>query len=61
MFTMPRMRAAYHSFMEDRARRNTARMLSGLNDATLKDIGLHRSQIESVVAGMPYRGGRVRG
>jgi uncharacterized protein YjiS (DUF1127 family) len=47
--------------MENRARRNTARMLSGLNDNTLKDIGIHRSQIDSVVEGMPYRGGRVQG
>jgi len=58
---IPRMRAAFSSLMEVRARRNTARMLSGLNDATLKDIGIHRSQIDGIVEGMPYRGGRVLG
>ena len=58
---MPSMRAAFASFMEDRARRHTARMLSGLNDATLKDIGIHRSQIDSVVEHMPHRGRRVMG
>lgn len=58
---MPSMRAAFSSFMEVRARRNTARMLAGLNDATLKDIGIHRTQIDSIVEHMPYRGGRVQG
>jgi uncharacterized protein YjiS (DUF1127 family) len=55
---IPTMRAAYRSFRQNRARRSAARMLSGLNDATLKDMGIHRSQIESVVEHMPYRGGR---
>jgi uncharacterized protein YjiS (DUF1127 family) len=52
------MHTAYRSFIEHRARASAARMLSGLNDATLKDMGIHRSQIESVVEHMPLRGGR---
>jgi uncharacterized protein YjiS (DUF1127 family) len=55
------MRAAYRSFVEQRARITATRMLSALNDATLKDIGIHRSQIDSVVEHMPYRGGRQHG
>jgi uncharacterized protein YjiS (DUF1127 family) len=58
---MPTVRAAYHAFQENRARRNTAHMLASLNDATLKDLGIHRTQITSVVAHMPYRGGKVQG
>lgn len=59
--SMLSMRAVYRAFTEHRARVSAARMLSGFNDATLKDIGIHRSQIESVVEHMPYRGGSVRG
>ena len=58
---IPSMRAAFSSLMEVRARRNTALMLAGLNDATLKDIGIHRSQIDSIVEHMPYRAGKVQG
>ena len=57
----PSMHAAYRSFVEQRARITATRMLSALNDATLKDIGIHRSQIDSVVEHMPYRGGRQHG
>jgi uncharacterized protein YjiS (DUF1127 family) len=54
------MRAVYRAYMDHRARASAARMLSTFNDATLKDIGIHRSQIGSVVEHMPYRGGSVR-
>ena len=57
---MPRMRAAYHAFAEDRARRSAVRTLAGLNDTMLKDIGISRSQIETVIDGLPYRGGRMQ-
>jgi uncharacterized protein YjiS (DUF1127 family) len=36
-----------------RAKRATARILFELDDATLRDIGLSRSEVDSVVYGMP--------
>lgn len=45
----------------ERHRRHRAfRELSALDDRMLKDLGVHRSQIETIVRGTdrPYRGGR---
>ena len=55
---MPGMRAAYRAFKESQARRSAVRTLSGLDDFMLKDIGIHRSEIDAVVAGLPARGAR---
>lgn len=52
---VPNIRAAVRSFREHRARAGAIRTLSGLDDAILKDMGIHRSQIESVVQNMPIR------
>ena len=42
-------------------RRRTSAELLALDDATLKDIGLHRSEIHSIVWGTPHdRSRRLR-
>jgi uncharacterized protein YjiS (DUF1127 family) len=43
-----RTKAAWQRYRVWRHRRATARALEGLSDRTLKDIGLDRSEIESV-------------
>jgi uncharacterized protein YjiS (DUF1127 family) len=51
------VRMWWHSHEEKRRRRETVRALQGLDDRLLKDIGLSRSEIESIVA---TRGGDRR-
>jgi uncharacterized protein YjiS (DUF1127 family) len=43
-------RTWWHSHQQKRRLRATVRILQGLDDRILKDIGLNRSEIESVVA-----------
>ena len=45
------------AYREERARWQTVRILQGLDDRTLKDIGIERSEIESLA----YRGRSGRG
>ena len=56
------LRAALHAYAAQRARRHhraKLRALSLLNDATLKDIGVHRSEILSLELG--DGSGRIHG
>ena len=48
----PRIRAAYDSFLDYQARRRAARVLAGLDDGLLKDMGIGRSEIHSRVHGL---------
>jgi uncharacterized protein YjiS (DUF1127 family) len=48
------MRAAYHSFQDYRARRRAIQTLAAMDEALLKDIGISRSQIHSVVDGLGH-------
>jgi uncharacterized protein YjiS (DUF1127 family) len=41
------------AFLARRAQQATVRLLRGLDDHTLRDIGLGRSEIESLVYGRP--------
>jgi uncharacterized protein YjiS (DUF1127 family) len=43
-----RLRDAWAAFLAYRIERETVRMLQSLDNRTLKDIGLHRSEIESL-------------
>jgi uncharacterized protein YjiS (DUF1127 family) len=43
------MRAAYQSFIDFRTRYRAVRDLSAMDDVFLKDIGIGRSEIHSVV------------
>jgi len=52
------LRRAWRGYWHRKAQRATVRMLSGLNDHTLKDIGMARGEIQSVVYGR--RGERLR-
>jgi len=51
--TGSRLATAWRSYWERRARRVTAELLHSLDDRTLQDIGLGRSEISSVVYGRP--------
>jgi uncharacterized protein YjiS (DUF1127 family) len=42
---------ALHALREARARAAAVRELERLSDRTLRDIGLHRSQIRAIVSG----------
>ena len=44
------VRTWWHNHQEKRRLRETAHILQGLDDRILKDIGLNRSEIESMVA-----------
>lgn len=46
-----RLRRLWAGYWERRARRATMALLSALDDTTLKDLGLHRSEIGSLVYG----------
>jgi len=52
------MVVGWHVFRQWRSRRLTVHILASLDERTLKDIGLNRSEIESAVYGK--RGERVR-
>jgi uncharacterized protein YjiS (DUF1127 family) len=41
----------WRAFLARKAQRGTVRVLQGLDDATLRDIGLSRSEIDSFVYG----------
>lgn len=43
-----RIASGWHAFLYRRRVRATERMLLGLSDRTLKDIGIHRSEINSL-------------
>ena len=47
------LKREWSAFWTRSAQRATARILRGLDDATLRDIGLSRSEIDSVVYGRP--------
>ena len=49
---MSRMRAAYDAFRNYRVHRMAERALSAMDDALLRDIGISRSEIGSVVRGL---------
>jgi len=50
-----RVYAVLLAYAEARGRRVAARELQRLSDHTLRDIGLHRSQIDALVHGDYYR------
>ena len=50
----PRMRGAYRSFHNYRAERRAVLTLGMMDDHLLKDIGISRSQIPSVVHGLSH-------
>ena len=45
------LRRLWAGYWERRARRATMAVLSALDDSTLKDLGLHRSEVGSLVYG----------
>jgi uncharacterized protein YjiS (DUF1127 family) len=47
------LRQEWEAFWTRKSQHATVRVLRGLDDATLRDIGLSRSEIESVVYGTP--------
>jgi uncharacterized protein YjiS (DUF1127 family) len=47
------LKREWSAFWARSAQRATVRILRGLDDATLRDIGLSRSEIDSVVYGRP--------
>jgi uncharacterized protein YjiS (DUF1127 family) len=47
------LKREWEAYRARRARRATVHALRNLDDATLRDIGLGRSEIESVVYGTP--------
>jgi uncharacterized protein YjiS (DUF1127 family) len=47
------LKREWQAYRTRRAQRATVRALRDLDDATLRDIGLGRSEIESVVYGTP--------
>lgn len=49
--TMQRLKDAWFSFREARERRRAVREMQLLDNRTLKDIGINRSEIMSVVHG----------
>jgi uncharacterized protein YjiS (DUF1127 family) len=49
----------WQSFWERRAQRATIALLQSLDQQTLRDIGINRSEIESVVYGPPIERRRI--
>jgi uncharacterized protein YjiS (DUF1127 family) len=47
------LKREWTAYLTRRAKRATVRILSDLDDATLRDIGLSRSEVESVTYGTP--------
>jgi uncharacterized protein YjiS (DUF1127 family) len=47
------LKREWQAYRTRRAQRATVRALRNLDDATLRDIGMGRSEIESVVYGRP--------
>lgn len=52
-------KSAWHAYWEHRANRAAVAMLESMDGPTLRDIGINRSEIESVVYG-PQRDRRNR-
>jgi uncharacterized protein YjiS (DUF1127 family) len=50
---MRRISHVYGAFREARERRLAAQEMNFLDDGTLKDIGIHRSEITSLIHGDP--------
>ncbi len=50
--------APLHAFERHRRRNRTLSILRSLDDRTLKDIGIHRSEIPSIVEGLGDLAGR---
>jgi uncharacterized protein YjiS (DUF1127 family) len=53
-------RAWWRAYREHRTRRSTAMLLRSLDDRTLADLGLDRSEIASAVSGSSQNGRRLR-
>lgn len=58
---LSKLGVGWRDYQRRRRLRATEHLLHGLNDRTLKDIGLHRSEIHAAVRGDPHaqRGGPV--
>lgn len=58
--TAERLKQAWRGYWSNRAVRATVFVLRSLDDRTLKDIGMDRSEIESVVHAHEVRDRRIR-
>jgi uncharacterized protein YjiS (DUF1127 family) len=48
-----RIKTGWQAYWRHRAQRATVRLLQSLDDLALRDIGINRSELESVVHGPP--------